>query len=329
MDLAFENHYVVGVIVFMTVLLCCKNLLEVLQVCFDLAEKCALPSCCACRCLHYSNKEFLVTISLVTITICSIGQPIIILATSITREYFQNDDNRWHLQLVQLEYNQTEIRNYFAATQSERLYHTDGSLTVSSMDGILAVMPFALCSAASSWVWFNLKLTGYFDNDPLWSVELFEDSRIRWYEILYYMETFCLLFALALLSSDPAPLSECFLMSGLVTAIMIFFFICSRIALHEWNEHWMPMLALAILCMLTSVFVSVYWTRCVTNVMASLCMAIFFPLLAMAHLQAAGNWHAGTVILLRSCFSVSHTLLFCVMIVLGPSARCSLAKVLT
>ena len=95
MELELKNHYVIGVVVFMTVLLCCKNVLEFLQLCVHLSEKCVLDSCCVCACLYYNHKELLVTSTLVMITVCSIGQPIILLVCNAIRQHLTDHGGMW------------------------------------------------------------------------------------------------------------------------------------------------------------------------------------------------------------------------------------------
>ena len=45
MPLTFENHYIVGVVVFMVTLLFCKNLLECLQAFMQVWQSCASALC--------------------------------------------------------------------------------------------------------------------------------------------------------------------------------------------------------------------------------------------------------------------------------------------
>lgn len=323
MELELENHYVIGVVVFMTVLLCCKNVLEFLQLCVHLSEKCVLDSCCVCPCLYYNHKELLVTSTLVMITVCSIGQPIILLVCNAISQHLTDDAGTWTVKLLQVQYNKTDIREHFAVHNVSRVYESCDMVKVSKVDAILIALPFALFGAASAWVWFNLKLVGFFDSDPLWDMHLFEDPRMRCYEVLYTFEIFCLIMALSLLCADPAFLVECLLFSGLTTAILLLFFACSRSELTHVTDQWIATIALAMICMLTSVYVSSHWTSCASNLTASLFLALGVPALGITHMQAGGNWHAGSIIMLRSVFSCVHTMLFSVFILVGPDQICA------
>ena len=323
MELEFENHYVVGVVVFMAVLLCCKNVLEFLQLCVQLSEKCVLDSCCIWPCFHYNHRELLITTALVGITVCSIGQPIILLVCSALGRHLLDHDPMWTARILQVTYNKTAIREHYGRVNVSRVYDIHDTVEVSELDAILTVMPFALFGAASAWVWFNLKLVGFFDSDPLWDMHLFEDPRMRCYEVLYCLETFCLVAALAVLSADPALPAQCLLFSGLVTANLLLFFAYSRFEMTHVSDQWAATFALATICMLTSVYVSANWTLCVSNIAASLCLALAVPVIGITHLQAAGNWHAGSVIMLRSLFSCGHTFLFSILVVIGPDGMCS------
>lgn len=323
MDLELKNHYVIGVVVFMTVLLCCKNVLEFLQLCVQLSEKCVLDSCCICPCLYYNHKELLVTTTLVTITVFGIGQPVILLVCNAISQHLTDYKRTWTVGLLQVTYNKTAIHDHYAVQNASRVYELYDSLTVSQVDAILTVLPFALFGAASSWVWFNLKVVGYFDGDPLWDMHLFEDPRMRCYEVLYCVETFCLITALSMLCADPAFPVESFLFSGLTTANLLLFFACSRSELIHVTDQWIATFALATICMLTSVYVSSHWTFCASNITASVCLVLGVPLLGITHMQANGNWHAGSVIMLRSSFSCFHTLLFSILIIVGPDNMCT------
>ena len=83
------------------------------------------------------------------------------------------------------------------------------SVSQSEVDGLLLVMPFALCAACTTYAWCSMRAAGHFKHDPNWDAELFTDRRLQLYEMLYALETCLLLSALLALTADPGITLTC------------------------------------------------------------------------------------------------------------------------
>ena len=69
MDLTFENHYVVGITVFMLAMLFCKNLLETMQSFVQCWQHCCVAclDAWACPCAHCGHKEMLRVVTMAAV----------------------------------------------------------------------------------------------------------------------------------------------------------------------------------------------------------------------------------------------------------------------
>jgi hypothetical protein len=220
MELSFENHHVVAVVVFMVALLFCKQVLECLQHCMQLWQHCALIA----GCCHYAHEELLQGGLLAALLTFSVCQPVVFVLVSAFANTLLGRPGFWTINFVHVAFNasafphrhsQTEAlrrpltqgeRELFIGTQFSILYTSDMEVTTTQVDGLLLIMPFALCVFCTTYTWFSMKAGGDFSGDPMWDAELFSSRRMQLYEALYALETTVLLFALLAITADPAQL---------------------------------------------------------------------------------------------------------------------------
>jgi hypothetical protein len=311
MELSFENHHVVAIVVFMIALLFCKQMLECMNNFLDAWHKCAVHSCCCC---DYGHEELLrggLTAALLTFSVC---QPILFVLVNSLAMTIRGKTSFWTVNFVHVEFNASAFKHRNTATEAIRRPLEQGvSVATTQVDGLLLVMPFALCAFCTTNTWFGLKASGEFSKDPHWDAELFQNRRMQLYEALYGLETLLLLFALLALSADPAQPEYTAVSALLATFIIMYFSAQSRTrsTSDRTSESLISIFLFAALNMLLSGFVTQHWSSGGTVKLLSTCMlALTTLVLAAVHMTAAEDTLAGTVILLRTLLSCSGSMFF-------------------
>ena len=323
MDLTFENHYVVGITVFMLAMLFCKNLLETMQSFVQCWQQCCMAclDAWACPCAHYGHKEMVRVVVMAAVYTFSVGQPfMMILARYIgtSTEY----KPLWTVNVITVVWNASAFEHQHNSTNAQHSKHPSlVDVKVTETDVLLLVMPFALCAAVSTWTWLSLHHAGFFSNDPLWDAELFRDARMQLYELAYVLEQWLLTLALATLAAEPADFWYVLCFSVTCVLITCYLLACSRTALDTEGVN-MPILAFALLCTALSVFVSRHWTQCVHQNLSAVALMLQGLILGFMHLSARGEASAGSVILGRTSISCVFSLYFIINLGIGANRFC-------
>ena len=316
MELSFENRHVVAIVVFMVALLFCKNLLQCVQACMQVWQACAESMCQECPCVHYGHMELLRGCFSATLLTWSVGQPLLLLFVKSAADVLRGRQGFWTVHFVHVGLNVSAFPHKrsgsLAALQSADLAHAL-TLAQSEVDGLLLVMPFALCAACTTYSWCTMRAAGHFKTDPAWDAELFQDRRLQLYELLYALETGLLLFALLALAADPAPLEHTLVCAILATFILLYFSAQSRChaAGDRASESLLGMLLFATLNMLLSSFVAQHWAGAYpVKVSAACVLCLAALLLAGLHMTTSEDMLAGRVILCRTLVSCACSAYF-------------------
>lgn len=311
MELSFENHHVVAVVVFMVALLFCKQVLECMHGLIDAWHKCATNSCCFC---NYGHDELLrgsLTAALLTFSVC---QPIVFVIVSAVSNTLRGKQGFWSVNFVHVELNASAFPHRHSQTETIRRPLND-SVKVSStpVDGLLLVMPFALCAFCTTNTWFGMKASGEFNKDPPWDSDLFQNRRMQLYEALYALETFFLLFALLALSADPAQ-PEYTAVSALLATFIIMYFSAqsrTRTSSDRASESVISIFLFAAINMLLSGFVTQHWSASRTvKIMSTCLLALTTILITGLHMTVTEDTRAGSVILVRTLVSCTSSAFF-------------------
>jgi len=143
MELSFENHHVVAVVVFMVVLLFCKQVLECLQHCVQLWQHCASSACC----FHYAHEELLrggLLAALLTFSVC---QPVVFVLVSALANTLRGRPGFWTINFVHVAFNTSAFPHRHSQAEAlRRPLAQDMEVTTTQVDGLLLIMPFALCA---------------------------------------------------------------------------------------------------------------------------------------------------------------------------------------
>ena len=314
MELSFENRHVVAIVVFMVALLFCKQVLECLQHCVQLWQHCASSACC----FHYAHEELLrggLLAALLTFSVC---QPVVFVMVSALANTLRGRPGFWTINFVHVAFNTSAFPHRHSQTEAlRRPLAQDMEVTTTQVDGLLLIMPFALCAFCTTYAWFSMKAGGDFSSDPMWDAGLFSSRRMQLYEALYALETTVLLFALLAITADPAQLEYTLVCSVLAVFIIMYFSAQSRCksSSDKTSEGVISIGLFAVLNMLLSAFVTQHWSaNHLTKVLASSMLAFTTLVLAGMHMSVNEDTRAGSVILCRTLLSCTCSLFFAAML---------------
>jgi hypothetical protein len=320
MELSFENHHVVAVLVFMVALLFCKQALECMHSVLQLWQTCAASACCC----HYGQQELVRGGLLATLLTFSVCQPIIFVLVNAVSTALRGRQGFWTVNFVHIELNISSFPHRHSQAETLRRPLADSvSVSTTPVDGMLLVMPFALSAFCTTYSWFSMKAAGDFSSDPLWDMELFQHRRMQVYEALYALETWLLLFALMALTADPAQLEYTLVCALLATFIHMYFSAQSRCksAADHASESVISIMLFATLNTLLSAFVTQHWSAVHPVKMFSAFLLAFTTLtLAGLHMAVTEDVRAGHVILLRTLISCVSSVFFIVLLAVDANS---------
>ena len=319
MDLSFENHYIVGIVVFMLTMIFCGQVLKCITRALECSEKCCVAclDICTCPCVHYGHKEMLRVMTMAIIYTFSVGQPFLLL---IMRQIMSLNDRQplWTVNFVWDAINRTQFKHQHNNTVHEHSTHPSFvSIDVKEVDAIFIIMPFALSSALSTWSWLGLHHAGYFSSDPIWDTELFKDINMQLYEVCYIVEIWLLILALSILTAEPVYLWYVVCFSSTCVLLVSYLIACSRINVGTEGIN-IPILTFAILCTVLSVFASQHWSSCTYQAVHAFMLVFLGLLLGFLHLSVRGEASAGLVIFV----SHHYLMFFCDLFYYRGQYRC-------
>jgi hypothetical protein len=320
MELSFENHHVVAIVVFMVALLFCKQVLECLHSMLAMWHTCASSTCC----FHYGQQELLrggLTAALLTFSVC---QPIIFVLVNVAGNALRGSQAFWTVNFVHIELNASAFPHRHSQTETlRRPLAQSVAVSTTQVDGLLLVMPFALCAFCTTNTWFGMKANGDFSCDPMWDSDLFQSRRMQLYESLYALETCLLLFVLLSLTADPSQLEYTLVSALLATFILMYFSAQSRCksTSDRASESVISIFLFAALNTLLSAFVTQHWTAgCPVKIFSACALAMTTILLAGMHMGVTEDTRAGHVILFRTLLSCACSVYFAVLLAVDANS---------
>lgn len=323
MDLSFENHYVVGIVIFMLTMIFCSSVLKCVTRVLECSEKCCLACIVTltCPCVHYGHKEMLRITTMAIIYTFSVGQPFVII---LVRQILSINAHEplWTVNFVWEAINRTQFKHQLNISTLEHSVHPlFVKIDVKEIDAIFIIMPFALISSLSTWSWLGLHQAGYFNSDPMWNVDLFKDINIQLYELCYVIELWLLILALSILTSEPVHFSYVVCFSSTCILLICYLIACSRIETQTEGIN-IPILAFAILCTILSIFASQHWPSCSYQSLHAVMLVLLGLFLGFLHLSVRGEASAGLVILCRTSISCFFSIYFIIGISIDANKLC-------
>jgi hypothetical protein len=324
MQLTFENNYVIAVVVFMLTMLFCKNMLECIQACIQVSQGLMCHDLCFCPCVHKAHAVLLRQSLLKAFLLFSVFQPLLLLLVKKISESVLGHPSFWTVNVGYVLINTDAFGHSTNGTAAKTTAESAFTPSFSEMDVVLLVMPFTLASASSTWTWWSLQHEDFFSSDPEWSPELFSDSRMLLYELLYSFEVFTLMCALFSLASDPASFEYTIVYSMLLSFLVLFFCAQNRqLRSADQTEQTITMVMFSLLSTLVSFFVVQHWSGgCPTKRSSGILLVVVVLTLAILHMSTREDTRAGTIILLRTFISCSCSLYFLLLAGQDPNSWC-------
>ena len=335
MALEFDTRYAIGVLVFMVVLFFCKSLLECVDKCMNVLAACAHVNCAQyldCLALNHGQKESFRNIQVVFLLLLSACKPLVILLGSACGELALGHKPRWTVGFVHVFFNQSSFTHTQGHAGDWPVNHSDlvRERTFSSpsrateVDGLFLVMPFALISACSTWTWITLKNDGFFDSDPVWDADLFNNRAMQLFEILYGFETFTLLFGLLSIAGDPVMLEYVLMIALSLTLLLLYLFAFSRGPRSEVVvESAFGVVILVMIAVIVSFFLVEYTGQCVISRSAACSTVALVIAISLLHAGSKEEALAGRIILYRTLFSCFATIYFAVLAAIDSYSACT------
>jgi hypothetical protein len=335
MALEFDTRYAIGVLVFMVVLFFCKSLLECVDKCMNVLAACAHVNCAQyldCLALNHGQKESFRNIQVVFLLLLSACKPLVILLGSACGELALGHKPQWTVGFVHVFFNQSSFTHTQGHAGDWPVNHSDlvRERTFSSpsrateVDGLFLVMPFALISACSTWTWITLKNDGFFDSDPVWDADLFNNRAMQLFEILYGFETFTLLFGLLSIAGDPVMLEYVLMIALSLTLLLLYLFAFSRGPRSEVVvESAFGVVILVMIAVIVSFFLVEYTGQCVISRSAACSTVALVIAISLLHAGSKEEALAGRIILYRTLFSCFATIYFAVLAAIDSNSACT------
>ena len=326
MDLSFENHYIVGIVIFMLTMIFCTQVLKCITRALECSEKCCVAclETCTCSCVHYGHKEMLRITTMAIIYTFSVGQPflLLIMRQIMSMNSIDAQQPLWTVNFVWEAMNRTQFHHQH---NESILQHSSHPLfvpiDVKEVDAIFIIMPFALSSALSTWSWLGLHHAGYFSSDPMWDTDLFKDVHMQLYELCYVTEQWLLILALSILTAEPVHLWYVVCFSSTCVLLICYLVACSRINVGTEGIN-IPIITFAILCTILSVFASQHWSPCTYQALHAFMLVMLGLLLGFLHLSVRGEASAGLVILCRTSISCFFSIYFIIGVSINANRFC-------
>lgn len=324
MQLTFDNHYIVAVIVFMVTILFCKNMLECMQKCMEIWQAVMCQDLCFCPCVNVSHAMLVKQCVYNGISVFSVFQPLFLLVAKSMADKMDDHASFWTVNLGYVELDADVFEHMLNKSVPMAMPKTPCKFTFSEVDAILLVMPYSLLAASSAWTWVSLQNENFFSSDPQWNSEVFADARMQLYELLYAGELFLLLFALLCITADPTNIEYAFVYAMLLAFLMMFFCAQSRQNKPtDSTEHMISMIIFSLLCTLVSFFVVQHWSGgCATKRSSGVLLVLVVISLSIMHMSTQETTTVGSVILLRTVVANACSLYFIVLISQNPNSWC-------
>lgn len=330
----FDTRYAIAVLVFMVALFFCRSLLECVEKCMNVLAACAHVNCAQyldCLALNHGQKESFRNTQVVFLLLLSTCKPLVILLGSLCGELALGYKPRWTVGFVHVFVNQSAFTHTLGhagdlpVNQSEsvreRTFSSPSRAT--EVDGLFLVMPFALISACSTWTWISLKNDGFFDSDPAWDAELFNNKAMQLFEILYGFEMFTLFFGLLSIAGDPVILEYVLAITLSLTLLLLYLFAFSRGPRSEaLAESAFGLVILVMIVVIISFFLVEYTGQCVIARSAACCTVALVLAVSLLHAGSREEALAGRIILYRTLLSCFATIYFAVLAAIDSNSAC-------
>ena len=290
MQVEFEDHYVVYVVLLLWLLCCCRGLLETCGSVMHAVDACIDSSCCDVRELLglHDGSVCAVLLRRAVMVFCFL-QPLLLCAVRLAAKQEHLD---WHatLRLCSL--------GALNATAEPASAHVE----LVEIDFLLLAMPLAVTTSLTCVLFAQWSRT--LSGDTAWDAGVSESEEWFCYELSFYTQVAFMNWLLLAVACRDQTVLEVFY-AGLALSLVVWFFLAaSRFAHESALDHWGSTTAFAVLLLaLLPVWDALVRTSCALALAASAVHGLCVLVLVLSHHVASGHSSVAYVCLVR--FSVT------------------------
>ena len=321
MQVEFQDHYIIVVVLVLWVLCCCRGFLEILCNGMQELDKCMDLSCCDLRGLRDCQDPAVCSVFLkrVVLLFCFL-QPLLLCLVRVADKEKHMD---WHT-TVRL-YALVPGQHYNWSTAGTEPHVATAELDVYEIDFLVMAMPLAVmtslnCLCFSHW---SAMLNG----DTDWDDAVGGSEEWFLYETTYYLQTLCMSWLLLALACNENTVSLVYY-SGLAISLLLWFFMAaSRFPQETTADHWGGSIAFLLLfAALIPLWEGVGRQQCSLYAAAGLVHGAAVFLLVIGHYTAFGRKTASYICALRFGVTIIYSVFNMVVLALGDS-QCAHARI--
>jgi len=317
MQVEFQDHYIIVVVLVLWVLCCCRGVLDILCNGCQALDKCLDLSCCDLRPLLGCHDAAVwgVFAKRLVLLFCFLQPLLLCLVRLADKEELMD----WHTNVrlyghVNVLYNQSTADSVASA-----------ELQVYEIDYLVLAMPLAVVTSLNCLCFTHWSATLNGDTD--WDGAVGESDEWWLYEATYYLQTLCMSWLLLALACSESTVSLVYY-SGLAVSLLLWFFMAASRFPHESAaEHWGASIAsILLLAALLPLWEAMDRHSCRLPVAAGLVHGTAVFLLVAGHYTAMGTKTASYICALRFGVTILYSVFNMVVLALGDS-QCAHAPV--
>lgn len=323
MEVQFDGHYFLSVVLFLMIMCCNRNFLSCLQ---ELLPCCSrfVHHCCdgwICCEVEYCARDFFRT----SFTMFCFLQPLILCLIHMANGQRSDVNTASSIIFCDLHLNQTDITYKNTNTSSSAVipYHLDlGKSVCTEVDYILLILPFAAAVSFSNFLLTYHISDGVIHQGTVWDNSL--DPAMFSYELGYYLEVWCMNFALLAVQVEETSFQTLYYKTHALTLLMILFISMARYNQESISDQWMAILLFGLLFLiLIPMMGKSLQQHCVLTQIMTVFHGLVVIVICFGHYMALGQQGAGYILTLRSLVSAFVCVVHIIVIYLGRNRVCS------
>lgn len=212
MEMHFDNEYIAIVLVFLSVLVCCRPILESLVWWAQILQDCS-RSCIPCFSIECESISCVSTVMRFALLVMAMSQPAWLALSLPVRSAFTGYYPRPMVSLLRVD------TSSFNITKEG----TDVDVHAQISEYVFFALPYTCVSALGLFIWLHKRDTKHIS---VWEAALFEDPDICLYESVYFAEIFLMNHA-ALLATARTIVYSLLLYFSLTLSAFMFVFVNS------------------------------------------------------------------------------------------------------
>jgi len=314
MQVEFQDHYIIVIVLVLWVLCCCRGFLEACTVGMHVLDKCVDLSCCDLRDVLGCHDASVcgVLVKRLVILFCFL-QPLLLC---VVRLVGKEENLEWY----------TSVRLFVFAPGAVVVHNSPRrervpvtvDLELVEIDYLLLAMPLAITTSLNCICFAHWSLTLEGSSD--WDEGLGGSEDWFLYEVTYYLQILCMNWLLLALACREQTVTHVYFSGMALSLVMWFFMAASRFPHQTTADHWGSSMAFTVLLMtLLPLWETMRSLTCSMSVAACVVHGLAVFVLVMGHYMALGRASVAQICLLRFCTTIAYSVFNMVVLSLGDS----------